>query len=346
MTNKPFQIAFTRDYFNKEGELAFGDIGLAELKKKPDVEYFFHDTYEETVTPEQIANIDGMSLIYPRVTADTFAHGSDRLTIIARCGAGYEKINLQACTEADVVVVNAPDAVRFPTASAAVMFYLVLSKQLMVMEEIVRTGQWDRRGDVKGIEPKGRVLGIVGFGSIGQEVARLVTPFNMKILAYDPYLDPTIAEGLGVEPVSLEKLLKESDFVSLHCILTEETRGLIGAEELALMKPTAYLVNMSRGPVVDHDALVDVLVHRHIAGAGLDVFHQEPLPADDPLTQLDNVVLTPHWAAGTLDAFLDSGTSNIADMLMVAQGNLPNHIVNPEVVDQSEFRRKLARFQR
>lgn len=345
MTKNPFRIAFTRDYLNEAGELAFGDIGLDDLKKKPDVEYLFHDTYKETVSPEQIANIDGMSLIYPRVTADTFALGSDRLTIIARCGAGYEKINLQACTEADVVVVNAPDAVRFPTASASVMFYLVLSKQLMFMEDIVRTGQWDRRGEVKGVEPKGKVLGIVGFGSIGQEISRLVAPFNMKILAYDPYLDPTIAEQLGVELTSLEKLLQESDYVSLHCLLTEETQGLIGAEELALMKPTAFLVNMSRGPVVDHDALVDVLVRRDIAGAGLDVFHQEPLPANDPLTQLDNVVLTPHWAAGTLDAFLDSGTSNISDMLMVAEGNLPNHIVNPEVIKRPKFQSKLARFQ-
>lgn len=346
MTDKLFQIAFTRDYINEEGELAFGDIGLDVLKKEPHVKYGFLDTYEEIVTSEQITDIDGMSLIYPHVTADTFAHGSDRLTIIARCGAGHEKINLQACTEADVVVVNAPDAVRFPTASAAVMFYLVLSKQLMIMEDIVRTGQWDRRDEVNSIEPKGRTLGIVGFGSIGQEVARLVAPFNMRILAYDPYLDPTITEGLGVELTSLEKLLKESDFVSLHCLLTKETHGLIGAKELALMKPTAYLINMSRGPVVDHNALVDVLRRRHIAGAGLDVFHQEPLPAEDPLTQLDNVVLTPHWAAGTLDAFLDAGSSNIADMLRVARGNLPNHIVNPEVVDRPEFRRKLARFQR
>lgn len=346
MTKNPFRIAFTRDYLNEAGELAFGDIGLDDLKKKPKVEYFFHDTYKETVSPEQIANIDGMSLIYPRVTADTFAHGSDRLTIIARCGAGYEKINLQACTEADVVVVNAPDAVRFPTASASVMFYLVLSKQLMFMEDIVRTGQWDRRGEVKGVEPKGKVLGIVGFGSIGQEISRLVAPFDMRILAYDPYLDPAIAEQLGVELTSLEKLLQEADYVSLHCLLTEETQGLIGAEELALMKPTAFLINMSRGPVVDHDALVDVLVRREIAGAGLDVFHQEPLSANDPLTQLDNVVLTPHWAAGTLDAFLDSGTSNIADMLMVAQGNLPNHIVNPEVIKRPNFQSKLARFQR
>jgi phosphoglycerate dehydrogenase-like enzyme len=196
------------------------------------------------------------------------------------------------------------------------------------------------------MEPKSRTLGIVGFGSIGQEVARLVAPFNMQILVFDPYLDPAIAGNLGVTLTSLKTVLQASDFISLHCLLTDETRGLIGADELAQMKPSAYLINMARGPVVDHDALVEALQNGWIAGAGLDVFYEEPLPADDPLIQLDNVVLTPHWAAGTLDVFRDAGTSNIKAFLRVAQGQLPDHIVNPEVLQQSGFIGKLSRFTR
>jgi phosphoglycerate dehydrogenase-like enzyme len=226
------------------------------------------------------------------------------------------------------------------------MFILVLSKRLPMMEEIVRTGRWDLRGDVKGIEPKGRTLGIVGFGSIGQEVARLVAPFKMELLVYDPYLEPSVAQKWNATLVSLDEMLKESDFVSLHCLLTDETRGLIGVDELARMKPTAYLINMARGPVVDHEALVNALQSRQIAGAGLDVFYHEPLPADDPLVKLDNVVLTPHWAAGTLDVFRDAGISNITDMVAIARGQLPQHIVNPDVIDRPGFQQKLNRFQR
>ena len=345
MTRSVFNVAFTRDYLNEQNKLAYGDIGLALLEESPLVEYRFLKSYENTVTPEQIVGIDGLSLIYPHITSETFTQGADTLTIIARCGAGYDRVDIDACTEANVVVVNAPDALRFPTASASVMFILVLSKRLSLMERIVRTGQWDLREDVKGFEPRGRTLGILGFGSIGQELARLVEPFEMKVLAYDPYIKPVVAEKLGVELTSLEHILKEADFVSLHCLLTEETRGLIGANELAMMKPTAYLINMARGPVVDHNALVDALRNRRIAGAGLDVFYREPLPVDDPLIQLDNVVLTPHWAAGTLDVFRDAGTSNIVDMLSVSQGQLPKHIINPEVIERSGFKRKLLRFQ-
>ena len=345
MMKSVFRAAFTHDYLNEQGELAYGDIGLALFDESPLVEYCFLESYEETVTPEQIADIDGLSLIYPHITAETFAKGADRLTIIARCGAGYDRVDIDACTKADVVVVNASDALRFPAASATVMFILALSKRLLTMENIVRTGRWDLRGSVMGFEPRGRTLGIVGFGSIGQEVARLVRPFDMKILAHDPYLDPKFATQLCVELTSLERILKEADFVSLHCILTDGTRGLIGVDELALMKPTAYLINMARGPIVDHDALVDVLKNRRIAGAGLDVFCQEPLPVDDPLIKLDNVVLTPHWAAGTLDVFRDAGASNIMDLLNISQGQLPNHIINPEVISRPGFKRKLARFQ-
>ena len=130
----------------------------------------------------------------------------------------------------------------------------------------------------------------------------------------------------------------------LHCRLTDETRGLIGARELALMKPTAYLINMARGPVVDHAALVAALTERRIAGAGLDVFHTEPLSADDPITKLENVVLSPHWAAGTRDAFLYAGLTNCEAMLRAARGELPDNIVNREVIARPGFQAKLARF--
>ena len=346
MTGTKFHVAFTRDFLDEAGELGYGDLGLGLLDESPLVEYRYLDAYAATVTPEQIAEVDGLAVIYPHVAPHTFASGAARLTLIARCGAGYERIHLAACTQADVALVNAPQAVRLPTASGALLLMLALTKRLMELDRVVREGRWDRRGEVQGVELRGHTLGIVGLGSAGGELARLVAPFEMRLLAYSPHAESDQARRLNVALVSLETLLRESDIVSLHCRLTEETRGLIGARELALMKPTAYLINMARGPVVDHAALVAALAERRIAGAGLDVFDQEPLPPDDPIAQLDNVILSPHWLAGTRDVFRDASTAICRAMLQAARGELPDNIVNREVIDRPGFQAKLCRFTR
>lgn len=341
----PFHLAFSRDFLTETGELAYGDIGLSKLKESPDlVTYRFLDEYASVITPEQIADVDGLVIIYPYITPETFARGAERLTFIGRSGVGYDRINLEACTANDVALINAPQAMRLPTASATLMFMLVLSKRLIELQHLARQGRWDLRGQVQGFELAGRTLGIIGLGHTGSGLVELVAPFHMRVIAYSPHADPEQARRLHVELTSLDDLLRESDFVALHCRLTDETRGLIGARELALMKPTAYLINMARGPVVDQAALVEALRTRRIAGAGLDVFHTEPLPADDPLLQLDNVVATPHWLSGTRDAFLYAGLTNCEGMLRAAQGELPENIVNRAVIDRPGFQKKLARF--
>ncbi|MGQ0604479.1 MAG: NAD(P)-dependent oxidoreductase, partial [Anaerolineales bacterium] len=316
----PFTVVFTRDFLNEHGELAYGDIGLGTLDESPGILYRFLDSWQSTITPEQIAGVDGLVTIYGYVTPESFAHGAERLTVIGRSGVGYDRINVTACTENDVALINAPQAMRLPTASSSLMFMLVLSKRLMELERLARAGRWDLRAGVMGFELKGRTLGIVGLGHTGSGLAELVAPFAMRVIAYSPHADPEQARRVNVHLVPMDELLRESDFVALHCRLTDETRGLIGAQELALMKPTAYLINMARGPVVDHTALVQALTERRIAGAGLDVFHTEPLPADDPILNLDNVVVTPHWLGGTRDAFLYAGLSNCEGLLRVAAG--------------------------
>ena len=143
---------------------------------------------------------------------------------------------------------------------------------------------------------------------------------------------------------TLDELLTESDFVSLHCRLTDDKRGLLSRSRLALMRPSAYLINVARGELIDQEALTEVLQQRRIAGAGLDVFDQEPLPADDPLTKLDNVILTPHWLASTSDVWQATGRATAEGMLRAASGQVPENVVNPEVLSQPAFREKLARF--
>ncbi len=284
-------------------------------------------------------------MLRPWVTASTFAAGALDLVVIGRSGAGYDKIDLAACTEHGVAVFNAPTALNHSTASAALLFMLALAKRLPDQERIVRQGHWDQQAAVLGGEIQNRTLGIVGLGRSGHELVRLVAPFGMRVLAYSPHAEPAVARSLGVQLTSLDEVFAASDFVSLHCRLTAATRRLIGAPQLALMKPTAFLINVARGELVDQPALVAALLDRKIAGAGLDVFEVEPLPWDDPLIGLDNVILTPHWLALTGEVWQATGEAMAEGMLRAARGERPLNVLNPEVFLEPAFIRKLAQFE-
>ena len=353
-----FRVALTGDFLDESGSVAYGDVGLDRLGSRPYVHWHFvadlapkqddpgywSQLYSLEVTPDQIRKVDGLVVLRPWVKRSTFASGAEDLVVIGRSGAGYDKIDVAACTENGVAVFNAPMALNHPTASAALLFMLALAKRLPEQERVVRQGRWDRQAAVMGGELRDRTLGIVGLGHTGRELARLVAPFAMRLLAFSPHADPDEACALGVHLTSLEEVLRESDFLSLHCRLTDATRRIIGAAQLALLKPTAYVINVGRGELVDQAALVNALRDRKIAGAGLDVYEVEPLPLGDPLLQLDNVILTPHWLASSAEVWLATGRAMAEGMLRAAHGELPENIVNPEVLERAEFRRKLSRF--
>jgi len=355
-----FRVALTGDFLDESGHPAYGDLGLGELSSQPYVRYRFltdlapraEDTtywsqlYSLEITPDHIRSVDGLIVLRPWVTRDTFVAGADELVVIGRSGAGYDKIDLTACTEHGVAVFNAPLALNHSTASAALLFMLALAKRLPDQERIVRHAHWDQQPVVVGSEIQGRTLGIIGLGHSGSELARLVAPFSMRVLAYSPHVEPAVARSLGVQLTSLDELMRDSDFVSLHCRLTADTRRMIGQAELALMKPTAFFINVARGELVDQRALVASLREGRIAGAGLDVFEVEPLPWDDPLISLDNVILTPHWLASTRDVWQATAKAMSDGMLRAARGERPENVVNPEVFTEESFLRKLARFER
>ncbi len=343
-----FRFALTGDLCDHRGRSERGDLGLAALEGAPFIER--HALGQQApgpdleVTPEQIATLHGLLVLGPWVKRGTFAGGAKNLVVIGRWGAGYDKIDLAACTENDVALFTAPQALRHPTASSALLFMLALAKRLTEQERVARAGRWDRLSGVIGTEIQGRTLGIIGLGHSGRELTRLVAPFAMRVLAYSPHADPAQARELGVRLAPLDEVLRESDFVSLHARLGPATRHLIGAPQLALMKPGAYLINVARGGLVDQDALVAALRERRIAGAGLDVFEVEPLPAGDPLTRLENVILTPHLAPSTADAWLATGGAMAAGLLKAARGQVPDHVVNTEVLRRPGFHAKLERF--
>jgi phosphoglycerate dehydrogenase-like enzyme len=351
-------LAITGDFLNERGEDACGGLPLHLLDATEHVEYrILHDHapqpgdrdywqrfYSLELQPPHLVDLDGLVVLRPWLKRATLQTARDRLVVVGRSGAGYDKVDVAACTDCDIALFNAPLALNHPTASTALLFMLALAKKLFAQDKVTRAGRWDLQAEVLGEEILGRTLGIVGLGHSGRELVRLVAPFSMKIAAYSPHADPAEAQALGVELVTLNELFRRSDFVSVHARPRPENHRMIGAHQFALMKPTAYFVNIARGELVDETALVEVLRNRRIAGAALDVFEREPLPVDDPLIQLDNAILTPHWSASTRDVWQATGRAMIDGMLRASRGELPENIVNRDVLDRPGFQTKLARF--
>jgi phosphoglycerate dehydrogenase-like enzyme len=341
---RKFRIGLTRDFLSEKGELVYKEIGLKLLDEISDIEYEFMKEYRSEVTPDQIKDYDGVISLKPEYTHESFK-GVERLTAIGRFGVGYEMVNLEACTDANVMLFITPDGVRRPVAEGVVTLMLAICHRLLIKDKLVRTGRWDERIFFMGMELRDRVLGSVGLGNIGSEVFRLLKPFGMKrFIAYDPYVKKEHADALGVELVDLDTVMRESDFVTVNAPLTPQTHHIIGAREFALMKPTAYFINTSRGGLVDQKALTEVLKNNRIQGAGLDVFEEEPISNDDPLLELENVILCPHSICWTDECFSDNGTLGCIGMIKVMCGKVPDHVVNKGVLEKEGLKEKLAQY--
>ncbi len=338
-----FRVGVTRDFLKADGTLGFGDINLGYLDENPQVEWEFLAENTTELRADQVRDYDALLVLSPRVSAATLA-GSERLAIVARFGVGYDTVDVEACTQAGALLTITPDGVRRPVAHATIAFIMALSTRIFAKDRITRAGQWDDRFDHIGIGLTGRTLGLVGLGNIGRDVINLIKPFGMRHIAFDPYTTPEDAAASGVELVDLETVLSTSDFISIHCPLTPQTQGLINAERLALMKPTAYLINTARGPIVDQAALTAALRDRRIAGAGIDVFEREPVDPNDPLLTLDNVIVAPHALCFTDEVALGNGGSACRSILEVAAGRVPHNVVNRDVLDSAAFKAKLARY--
>ncbi len=339
-----FRVGLTRDFLNANGATGFGDIGLGLLDGKPGVSHEFLAESTRELRADQIRGYDALAVLGPRVTAETL-EGADRLAVIARYGVGYDSVDVPACTANGVALTITPDGVRRPVATVVLTFILALTHRLFDQDRATRAGEgWTRKLDLMGYGLTGKKLGLIGLGNIGSEVVRLAAPFDLRPIAHDPYVDPARAAELGVELVDLETLLSTADFVVVLCALTPETRHLLNADRLALMKPTAFLINTARGPIVDQAALTLALTEHRIRGAALDVYEQEPIDPNDPLLTLDNVIVTPHALCWTDEWAFITGRSAMGSILAIASGDVPNYVVNKDVVEVPAFQQKLARF--
>jgi D-3-phosphoglycerate dehydrogenase len=276
--------------------------------------------------------------------AHAFIVGSARITreiienakylkIIARRGVGYERIDLEAATRRGIFVTNTPGVNAQSVAEFTIGLVLSLCRRISQTNSLFKSGsiKWVERKKYIGMELDGKTIGIIGFGNIGRRVAKIAKGIGMNVLVFDPYIDNRVAEDMGVKIVCLDDLLKESDVVTIHVPLTEETRGMIGYRELSLLKKNSIIVNTSRGGIVDEDALYRCLVDGRIAGACLDVFEEEPPDFAKPLYRLENVIVTPH-IAGTTSESRRRGTELVIEQVRKAlSGEIPPFIVNREV---------------
>lgn len=307
------------------------DKGISLLKDKGwDVSVGPEDKISREDLLEGVKGVDAiLSVLTEKIDKDVIEVAGKQLKIIANYAVGYNNIDVDEAKKREIVVTNTPGVLTESVAEHTIAFLFAIAERIVEADKFIRAGKYKAWGPkmLLGADIQGKTLGIIGLGRIGSAVAqRMQDGFDVKIIYYDLRRNEELEEKFGMEYRELDNLLKEADFVSLHTALTDETRHLINAEKLALMKSSAYLINTARGPIIDEAALVEVLKEKKIAGAALDVFEKEPelMPG---LTELENVVLTPHIASATLgtrDKMAEMAANNI---IAVLEGNEPLNLV-------------------
>ncbi len=317
-----FKVVIT-DFGSAENELEANelrnsglDIELVRLNAKTSQELLPH-----------VADADGLIVQWTNISREVI-ESLQKCKIISRYGIGVDMIDLAAAGEHGIPVCNTPDYCIDEVSTHTLSFILMLNRNILAQNQHVRDGKWGSPNPVPPSRLSTQTLGIIGMGNIGRVVVQKAKAFGLKVLVFDPYLTADKAAESGAEKVELADLLKQSDYVTIHCPLTEETRHLISTDQLKQMKPTAYLINMARGPIVDQVALCQALTDKTIAGAALDVFEKEPIPADDPILKLDNVIMTPHLSSWSAESFVQLRREVVQNIVVALKGEQPRPIVN------------------
>ena len=281
---------------------------------------------------------DGLINQYAPISAKVIAE-LQNCQVITRYGVGVDTVDLEAATEKGICVANVPDYCKDEVADHALALLLSWTRKVTWANRHVKNGIWDYKTSVPIYRLRGRILGLVGFGMIAQSLAAKVEPLGLRVIAYDPYIPEELAKEKGVALVSLEQLCKQADIISVHVPLMPSTKGLIGADQFRLMKKEAIIINTSRGPVIDEEALVAALRNNQIAGAALDVVEKEPIRPDHPLLSMDQVILTPHIAWYSEESAAEMRTKaamGIADVLL--HGKYPKYLVNKLVKNKRQLK--------
>ena len=302
------------------------EAGKAILREKAEI--LFATSLEESSLMKEVREVDGIIVRANGKVSRKLIESAPKLKVIGRHGVGVESIDLEAATEKGIWVVNTPDANDISVAEHFFGLALILSKLLKKAHIGLREGRWEVRYEYIGRELHGKILGILGFGRIGRAIGRIGHKgFDMKVLYYDALRYEETEKEIGAKKVSLEEILSESDFISINLPMLPDTKGLLKEREFGLMKPSAYIINLARGPIWDEKALYQVLKGGKIAGAGSDVYEIEPVTKEHPLLELENFIGTPHMAAHTEEA-LKKMSLVAEDVIRILEGKTPIHPVN------------------
>jgi glyoxylate reductase len=313
------------------------DEAIEILEEHAEVEVYegVDDAIPRELLLEKVVDVEGLlPLLTERIDAEVM-DAAEGLKVVSNYAVGYNNIDVAAATERGIYVTNTPGILTDTTADAAFALLMAAARRIPEADRHIRAKGWINAWGPRmfiGTDVHGKTLGILGMGRIGSAIAKRAKGFDMTVIYHDIYRREDLEEELGVVYKSREEVLKEADFVSLHVPLTPETHHMIGAGELAAMKETAILINTSRGPVVDEEALYEALREGAIAGAGLDVFEVEPINPGSPLLGLDNIVLTPHLASGSVETRTKMAVTAATNLVSVLQGKEPPNLVNPEVL--------------
>ncbi len=290
---------------------------------------------------EEAKDVDALVTLLTDKIDKEVLNAAKNLKIIAQYAVGYDNIDVKECTRRGIYVTNTPEVLTQSTADFTWALILAIARRVVEADRFVRTGEWEKTRTgwhpkmLLGTDIHGKTLGIIGLGRIGTAVARRARGFDMKIIYYSRSRKEHVEKELGLKFVDLDTLLREADFVSIHVPLTEETYHLIGERELKLMKNTAFLINTSRGKVVDEKALYKALKEGWIAGAALDVFEEEPTPVNNPLLKLENVIVAPHIASATHETRSKMAEMVAQNLIAFFEGKVPPNLVNPEVLKKT-----------
>jgi len=313
---------------------------LKRLKKSVEVIYENWEEPNKLHSPEELIDriqkqdIGILITEAEYVTRDVFEKAT-KLRFLGNTRGSVTQVDIEAATEHGVPVVNTPARNAIAVAEMAVGLMLALVRHIPAAHQMTSSGGWvdpiAAHILLRGTELSGKTIGIVGFGAIGREVAKFVRPFATSILVYDPYVDPDKIKGAGAKPLELDELMKQSDLITIHCSTIPESIGLISAQRISLMKPTAYLINAASTYIIDNEAIIQALKKKRIAGAAFDVYETWPVQPDSPFLKLDNVVLTPHIAGATAESIVRHSQLIVDDIERFLRGERPKNLLNPKV---------------
>ncbi len=310
-----FNLGISGDLLTNEGYPCFGEKPLEILYKNEQIYVDWMDPGIQILSEKETSKYDAILLNSPKLTKDSINPKNNKLKIVSRFGVGYDSVDLDVLKKNNIILTNTPNAVKRPVAVASLTMILALSGKLLIKDNLLREGLWNERTNHMGVGLIDKTLGLVGFGGIGREFVKISKYLFQKVICYDPFVSKKQMKSLEVDKVSFDEIASSSDFLVILCDLNERTRGMIDSTFLNKMKSSSYLINLSRGPVVNEIDLISSLKQNKIAGAGLDVMTNEPIEENNELIDLKNTILTPHSLCWTDECFKSIATEAISSIL-------------------------------